>query len=190
MSLKRILTLGAAALVALALAAPASAVAAEWKHEGAPLAEHVEIGLTGGEVFVTEAGGMICNAAATLTTEGGSSGEIINYETTKCMGLFGELSACEVVATEEVPWGVDVNATDLTITGSTLVRVFDPECPVGEIESTIPAMTAFLVEPEAITEIEYFGGGSASIDGGSPGEYEAFGSWSVAPEASGTYGIG
>lgn len=194
MKLRKILLLGAMAVLALALAGPASAGAAEWKHGASPLEEHVEIGLFGSEIFVTEAGAMICEVDATLTTEGGSVGQIGNYETTECMGLTGAMEGCSVVATEQVggPWAVDVNATDLTVTGNTLLRTFDPECPVKTIESTVPELTTTAPDPAAITELEYFdfGSGSASIDGGEPGKYQVFGSWFLAGEASGTYGIG
>ena len=78
--------------------------------------------------------------------------------------------------------------TDLDATEVALVRTFDEGCPVKEIESTIPELTTTPVEPGAIGEIEWFGGGSASIDGGPEGEYEEFGSWFVTP--AGTYGIG
>jgi hypothetical protein len=180
------------AVIALALAGSATAAAAEWKHEGAALEEHVEIGLFGSQVFTTEAGTMICEAEATLTTEGGSTGSLTNFKTTKCMGLTGSMMGCTVVSSRQPngPWAVDVNATDLTATNVTLLRTFNSGCPVQQIESTIPELTYVLVEPEAITEIEYFGNGSASVNGGPAGEYEEFGSWFVAGEASGTYGIG
>jgi hypothetical protein len=192
MNLRKLPLLGCAALVALALAAPAGASASEWRHEGEPLAEHVEIGLFGSEIFVTEAGGMICEVDATLTTEGGETGQIGGYETTKCQGLFGEIAGCTVVSAEQAegPWLLDVTAADFDLTGVTLIRTFDPECPVKKIESHIPSLTLVPVEPAAISEIEYFGGGEASVDGGPAGEYEVFGSFFLAGEAAGTYGIG
>ena len=180
------------AVLALALVGPAGAAAAEWKHGEAPLEEHVEIGLFGSQVFVTEAGAMICEADATLTAEPGAVGRVTNFETTKCMGLSGELVGCTVVRSEQVggPWTVHVNPADLTATKVTLLRTFNAGCPVKQIESTIPELTTLPVEPGAITEIEYFGNGSASVNGGPAGEYEEIGSWFVAGEASGTYGIG
>ena len=194
MKLRKMLLLGAMAALALALAGPASAGAAEWKHGESPLEKHVEIGLFGSEVFVTEAGAMVCGVDATLTTEGGSSGEIGNYEATECMGLTGAMEGCTLASAEQVggPWAVDVNATDLTVTGNTILRTFEPGCPVETIESTIPALTTTTPDPTAITELEYFdfGSGSASIDGGVASKYQVFGSWFLAGEASGTYGIG
>jgi hypothetical protein len=108
------------------------------------------------------------------------------------MGLSGSLVGCTVVRTEQPagPWAVDVNATDLTATEVTLMRTFNSGCAVKQIESSIPELTTLLVEPESITEIEYFGNGSASVNGGPAGAYEVVGSWFVAGEASGTYGIG
>ena len=160
------------------------------EHEGAPLAEHAEIGLEGSQIFITEAGGMICEADATLTAEPGAAGAVTNFTSTKCQGLFGELAGCTVTGTEQPGglWPVDVNATDLTATEVALVRTFDEGCPVETIESSIGELTYTVSEPGAIGEIEYFGGGEASIDGGAPGEYEEFGSWFVTP--AGTYGIG
>jgi hypothetical protein len=183
--------LGLVALLALALVGPAGASAsAVWQHEGVPLEEHVEIGLEGSQIFITEAGGMICEVDATLTAEPGSTGTVTNITTTKCQGLFGELAGCTVTGAEqpEGPWDVHVTTTDLDVTGVALVRTFNEGCPVKKIESNIAELTYSLPEPGAIGEIEYFGGGSASIDGGPEGEYEEFGSWFVTP--AGTYGIG
>jgi hypothetical protein len=189
---KRTGLLSLVAVLALALVGPAGAAAAEWKHAGAPLEEHVEIGLFGSQIFTTEAGTMICEVDATLTAEPGSSGTVTNIRTKKCMGLTGSLVGCTVIRTEQPggPWPVHVNATDLTVTNATLLRTFNAGCPVKQVESTIPELPYILVEPESITEIEYFGNGSASVNGGPAGEYEEFGSWFVAGEASGTYGIG
>jgi hypothetical protein len=191
MTLVRMGLLSLAAMLMLALAGPAAASAtAVWQHEGAPLEEHAEMSLEGSQIFVTEAGAMICEADATLTGEPGSTGAVTNVTSTKCQGLFGEIAGCTVVNTEQPagPWDVHVTTTDLDVTNVALVRTFDEGCPVKTIESFIPELTYSLVEPGAISEIEWFGGGEASIDGGPPGEYEEFGSWFVTP--AGTYGIG
>jgi hypothetical protein len=183
--------LGLVALAALALVGPASASAtAVWEHEGAPLEEHAEIALHGSQVFITEAGGMICEVDATLTAEPGSTGQVGNFTSTKCQGFFGELAGCTVTETGQPagPWDVHVNTTDLTVTEAALVRHFDEGCPVTTIESNIAELTYLLPETTNISEIEYFGNGGASIDGGEVGEYEEIGSWTVTP--AGTYGIG
>ncbi|HEV2726789.1 MAG TPA: hypothetical protein VGV34_00765 [Solirubrobacterales bacterium] len=177
------------AVMALALVGPAAAAAAEWKHEGAPLGEHAEMSLEGSQIFTTEAGGMICEGHGTLTIEPGEKGEITSLEPTKCMGLFGELSGCTVIRTELLSNPqVDVRTEDLVATNATLRRIFNDACPVGQIEFTMGEMTMPVLTPTAIEEIEYFGTGEASIDGGEFGEYEEFGSWFVTP--AGTYGIG
>lgn len=191
MTLVRTGLLSLVAMLMLALAGPAGASAsAVWQHEGAPLAEHAEMGLEGSQIFITEAGGMICEADATLTAEPGSTGAVTNVASTKCQGLFGELASCTVTGTEQPagPWDVHVTTTDLVVTEAALVRTFNEGCPVKRIESSIPELTTTLVEPGAIGEIEWSGSGSASIDGGPAGEYEEFGSWFVTP--AGTYGIG
>ncbi|HEU4737930.1 MAG TPA: hypothetical protein VFS54_02480 [Solirubrobacterales bacterium] len=183
--------LGLVALLALALAGPASASAeAVWQHEGVPLAGHAEMGLEGSQIFVTEAGGMICQSEATLTAEPGSTGVVTELTTTKCQGLFGELAGCTATGGEQLagPWDVHVTTSDLVVTKAALVRTFNEGCPVKRIESSIPELTTTLVEPGAIGEIEWSGEGSASIDGGPAGEYQEFGSWFVTP--AGTYGIG
>ncbi len=191
MTLVRTGLLSLVAMLVLALAGPAGASAtAVWQHEGAPLEEHAEMSLEGSQIFITEAGGMICEADATLTAEPGSTGVVTNVASTKCQGLFGELAGCVVTGTEQPagPWDVHVNTGDLTATEVALVRTFNEGCPVETIESSIPELTTTLVEPGAISEIEWFGGGEASIDGGPAGEYEEIGSWFVTP--AGTYGIG
>jgi hypothetical protein len=178
------------AVMALALVGPAAASATNvWQHNGAPLGEHVEMGLEGSHILTTAAGGLICEAEATLTAEPGSTGQVTNYTTRKCMGLFGELAGCTVVRTEQrAPWHVHVNTGDLTSTEVALVRTFNDACPVKRLETNIPELTMTLVEPSEISEIEYSGSGEASINGGPPAEYEEFGSWFVTP--AGTYGIG
>lgn len=183
--------LGLVALLALALVGPASASAtAVWQHEGVPLAEHAEMSLEGSQIFVTEAGGMICQSEATLTAEPGSTGVVTELTTTKCQGLFGELAGCTSTGGEQLagPWDVHVTTTDLDATNVGMVRTFNEGCPVKRIASIMPELTTTPVEPGAIGEIEWSGGGEASIDGGPPGEYEEFGSWFVNP--AGTYGIG
>lgn len=192
MNARKLLLVGCAALLVVALAAPAAASASVWKHGETPLEEHVEFGVFGSEIFVTEAGGMICEVQATLTTEGGGSGQLGNYEVTNCMGLFGELASCTVTAAEQPggPWAVDVNTENLTITGAAIKRSFDPGCPIETLDSSIAEVGTTLYEPAAITEFEYSGEGTAQADGGPEVEYSSFGSYFVAGAASGTYGIG
>lgn len=184
----RLLLVAAIAALAL-LAVPASASASVWKHEGSDVEEFVSIGLTGGEFFeIAPTGetknGMFCNVHATLTTEGGSTGKITAFETEKCEG-FGSLAECELKKESTEPtglnWTVDVNASDLTITGWHTMRAFKAGCSVSELDKTIGSVTVTLDTPSAIAEMEWLG----EITG-----YKTRGSFSVDSPNSGTYGIG
>jgi hypothetical protein len=181
------LAIAAAVIACFALALPALASAAVWKHKGVNLAKFIELGLPGGENFETEVtgvwSGMNCEVKATLTTEGGSTGKITKYEIKSCAKAFGKMAACSVVLKEAkgLPWTVDVNATDLTITNMRVRRTFNVGCPVAELDKTVASMTVTLNTPAAITEMEF----SGALAG-----YKAFGSWKVEGLNSGTYGIG
>jgi len=178
---KRLLLAGMVVAVAM-FAVTASASAAVWKDKGVNVTKFISVGLTGGEVFESGTSGMSCEILATLTTEGGSTGKITKYETKKCSGGFGEMSGCELATTESknLPWTVDVNATDLTITNIRIRRTFKAGCKITELDKTYSS-TVVLNTPAAITEMEF----SASIAG-----YKAFGSFTVDAPNSGTYGIG
>ena len=119
---------------------------------------------------------------ATLTTKGGSTGKITKFETKKCTGS-GELAGCELLAAEAkgLPWTVDVNASDLTITGWHTKRTFKAGCTTTEIDKTVASATVTLLSTTAITEVEFLG----EITG-----YKTFGSFTVDAPNSGTYGIG
>jgi hypothetical protein len=175
-----------AVVACVALALPALASGAVWKHKGVTLAKFIELSLPGGEVFETEISGvksgMSCEVKATMTTEGGSTAKITKYEIKSCSGAFGKLSGCTISAKEpkSLPWTVDVNATDLTITNMRIRRTFSAGCAITELDKTI-SPTVTLNTPSAITEMEFNG----SIVG-----YKAFGSWKVEGLNSGTYGIG
>ncbi len=160
----------------------ASASAAVWKHGGSNLAKHTEIGLTGGEVFQTGTGGMSCEVFATITTSGGSTGTIKKWEVKNCSGGFEELTGCEVLATEpkNLPWTLDVNTADLSVTSMRIRRTFKNGCKVKEIDKTV-TMTLTPDVTTAITELEFHG----STTG-----YTSFGSFTVDSPNAGTYGIG
>jgi len=181
---KRFLLAGVAAAIAMfAAVSTAPASAAVWKDKGVNVTKLISIGLTGGEVFELGTSGMSCEIVATLTTEGGSTGKITKWETKKCSGGFGEFAKCELAASESksLPWTVDVNATDLTITNMRIRRTFKAGCPKTEVDKTLTTNTVTLNTPSAITAVEYVG----SIAG-----YKAFGSFTVDAPNSGTYGIG
>ncbi|HEX5928068.1 MAG TPA: hypothetical protein VFY48_01610 [Solirubrobacterales bacterium] len=159
-----------------------AATAAVWKHGGSNLAKHTEIGLTGGEVFETATGGMSCEVFATITTSGGSTGTIKKWEVKNCGGAFGTLAGCQVLATEakSLPWTLDVNASDLSVTSMRIRRTFKNGCSITELDKTV-TMTMTPDVPAAITEFEFHGSTSG---------YTSFGSLTVNSPNSGTYGIG
>lgn len=183
MKSKKLLLLAVLALAVGLLGANASAAsAAVWKHGGSNLAKHTEIGLTGGEVFESGTSGMSCEVFATITTSGGSTGTIKKWEVKNCGGAFGELAGCQVTATEpkNLPWTIDVNATDISVTGMKIRRTFKAGCKISEIEKSV-TMTMTPDVLGAITSFEFTG----STTG-----YKAFGSLTVNAPNSGTYGIG
>lgn len=181
------LAIALAVAACFALALPALASAAVWKHKGVNLAKFVELGLPGGEVFETEISGvksgMSCEVKATLTTEGGSTAKITKYEIKSCSGAFGSFTGCTVSAKEAkgLPWTVHVNAGDLTITNMRIRRTFSAGCALAELDKTITSTTVLLNTPSAISEMEF---------SGSTTNYKAFGSWKVEGLNAGTYGIG
>ncbi len=159
-----------------------AASAAVWKHGVSNLAKHTEIGLTGGEVFQTGTGGMSCEVFATITTSGGSTGTIKKWEVKNCGGAFGDMVGCQVLATEakSLPWTLDVNTADLSVTSMRIRRTFKAGCKISELDKTV-TMTLTPDVPAAIAELEFHG----STTG-----YTSFGSLAVNAPNAGTYGIG
>jgi hypothetical protein len=179
---KRLLLAGVTAALAV-LAVPALAQASVWKDHGTNVSKFVEIGLSGGEIFEAGAGnGMSCEIHATLTTEGGSTGKITKFETLKCPTGFGTFAKCELstATAKGLPWTVDVNTSDLTITNWHTKRTFK-NCGTTELDKTIGSVTVTLNTPTEITEMEFLG----EITG-----YKSAGSFLVDGTNSGTYGIG
>lgn len=180
---KRLLIAGVIAAVAV-LAVPAMALAAVWKDKGTNISTFTEISLTGAELFETSSGnGMNCGLKATLVTEGGSMGEITTFDITECPSGFGTFSKCKVTSStaKGLPWTVDVNTTDLTVTGWRVKRVFGEGCPVGELDKTIESMTVKFDVPSAFSVLEF--------EGETTG-YRTVGSLEVSEANKGTYGIG
>ena len=184
------LAVAIAVIACFALALPAMASAAVWKHNGVNLTKFIELGLPGGENFETETAagewsGMNCEVKATMTTEGGSTAKITKYEIKSCAKAFGKMSGCSVVAKEAkgLPWTVDVKTTDLVVTNMRVRRTFSAGCPVTELDKTIAELHLTLKEePLKIKEMEF--------SNSSLGTYKIFGSWTVEGTNSGTYGIG
>lgn len=183
-SKKRLLLAGVVAAIA-ALAVPAMASGAVWKHNGSNLTKFVSLGLTGGEVFETSAGNsMQCNLHATMVTEGGSSAEITEYKTESCGNGIGSYAKCSLSTQEAIglPWEVEVNTSNLTITGWHVKRTFGGTgCSAGEVNKTITEVEVELTTPSAISVMEF--------EGKTTG-YEMFGSFEVEGANKGTYGIG
>ena len=180
---KRLLVAGVIAAIAM-LAVPALALAAVWKDKGTNITTFTEISLTGAEIFETSAeNGMNCGLKATLVTEGGEMGEITTFDITECPSGFGSFKGCKVTSTSAkgLPWTVDVNATDLTVTGWRVKRVFGEGCPIGELDKTISNMTVKFDTPSAFSIMEF--------EGETTG-YKTVGSLEVSEANKGTYGIG
>ena len=180
---KRVLALSTA-LALLGLCVTASlAMAAVWKDKGTNVTSPITIKFTGGENAEAGAKGLNCEVKLTMTTSGGSTGQVSNLETVKCTG-FGELSKCELASSESLglPWTVHVNATDLTITNWRTKRKFKAGCATTEIDKTVGSVTVtILPNPSEMSEVEFLG----QITG-----YKIFGSLKVDSPNAGTYGIG
>ncbi len=179
---KRLLLAGVIAAIAI-LAVPAMALASVWKDKGTNVTKFIEINLSGGELFEAgEGNGMSCELHATLTTEGGNTGEITKFETKKCPTGFGTFAGCELASATAIglPWTVDVNASDLTITNLHTQRKFN-KCSTTELNKTVGSVTVTLNTPSAITAVEFVG----TITG-----YKTAGSFTIDSPNSGTYGIG
>lgn len=189
-------TLGAVLIAAVAIAVfagPASASAAVWLHSGEPLSEAKELSLRGGEVIQVPAGAFLCNAEATMTTEGGSTAQITAYnvELSSCSGLLGEFNGCEVTAATvaNLPWDVTVNSADLTVEEVGISYSFDEACPIHEVETSFPEVTLTLEEPEAIRNFNFSQEGVGKADG-EEGWLIDSGILQLPEEEFGTYGIG
>jgi hypothetical protein len=189
---RRLLLAGAIAAVVV-LAVPALALAAVWKDHGTNVSKFVELTMNGGEIFeTTEGNGMNCEIHATLTTEGGSTGKITKFEIKKCPATFGSFATtkCELNTAEGkgLPWTVDVNATDLTVTNWRTKHTFKgTSCKEAELDKTIASMTVML-EP-SITEISELAFDGKILEKEKQ-VYRTFGSLAIEGTNNGTYGIG
>ena len=183
MKLSRYLLAVLALAVCMTTVAAAAAFGAVWKDKGTNVTSFISIGLTGGEVFETGSGGMTCEVFATITTSGGSTGKVTKWEVKNCGNGFDNLLGCTVVATEakDLPWTVDVNATDLSVTGVRLRRTFKAGCAVTEIDKTV-TLTMTTGSPVSNHRVR--------ISGDHRRTYKQFGSFTVNSPNSGTSGIG
>jgi hypothetical protein len=180
---RRLLLAGVIAAVVV-LAVPALALAAVWKDKGTNVTKFVEFAAIGGELFETTTGnGMSCEVRAVFTTEGGSTGKVTKFEIKKCPTGFGSFAGCELNTAEAkgLPWTVDVNATDLTITNMRTKRTFKAGCATSELDKTIGSTTVTLESPTAISEMNFLGETTG---------YKTAGTITVEGANNGTYGIG
>lgn len=185
----------AGVVVAIALVVPALALAAEWKDKnGTKVTKLTEFTLNGAEIFETTLGnGMDCEIHAKMTTSGGSTASITEFKVKKCEGTFGtfKTTKCELNVGEGkgLPWTVDVNAEDLTVTNWRIKHSFKgAECKEPEHDKTITSMTVKL-EPNK-TEVT-----GLTFDGKIENEkkeqiFRTSGSLAIEGANSGTYGIG
>jgi len=193
MSINRVLLLTAVALTALAFAISASASAAEWTHEGKSFKKHVEIGISGVETVKSLGAELECEFHTTITTEGGSTAQITKFEITgeTCVGS-GIFGACPVILTKvtHLPWKIDIQGNDLTITGVEIYKTYAPGCLVESTETTTGKMTITLNEAGKLNSGNFHYQPQTDINGS--GEYatEVSGPYQVAEPNAGTYGIG
>jgi len=176
--------LAALALAILALAATAAIASASfWKDGGTKVSSAIEIKFTGAEFFETtetNKGSVQCEEKFTLKTSGGSTATIIPFEIVKTgCAKVGVFATCELTTAEAkgLPWTVDVNKEDLTITNMHIKLIFKAGCAITELDKTFNSTVA-LNSPAKIELAETLGTAT---------NYKQFGSFKPATV---TYGIG
>jgi hypothetical protein len=191
---RRLLLAGVIAAMVV-LAVPALALAAVWKDKnGTKVTKFTEFTMNGGEIFeTTEGNGMSCEIHATMTTEGGSDAKITKFEIKKCTAAFGSFATteCELNVGEGkgLPWTVDVNETDLTVTKWRTKHTFKgASCKEAELDKTISSMTV-LLEPSA-TEMSEIAFNGVIENEAEEQIFRTFGSLEIEGTNNGTYGIG
>jgi len=179
---KRVLAV--AALVVFALAATAAiASASVWKDGAINVSTAIEIKFTGAEFYETtetNKGSVECEEKFTLKTSGGSTATISPFEITKTgCARTGVFASCELTTAEAkgLPWTVDVNKEDLTITNMHIRLIFKAGCAITELDKTFNS-TVTLNTPAKIEVAETLGTAT---------NYKQYGSFK--PTAV-TYGIG
>ncbi len=135
---------------------------------------------------------MDCEIHAKMTTSGGSTASITEFKVKKCEGTFGTFKAtkCELNVGEgkSLPWTVDVNETDLTVTNWRIKHSFKgAECKEPELDKTIASMTVIL-EPNSKEMSALFFEGKITNEK-SEQTFKTSGTPEVEGTNSGTYGI-
>ena len=197
MSIKKMLLVASMALAAVAFAAPGMASAAEWTHEGEPLAEEVTVQFEGTAKFEDQEGnGVECtDAYADVDLEPGSTGKVTSFGPTNVsnchvLGSLGSVCSLEEVTSLALPWEVDVNAANFTITGVHIINHmsggFFCEVAIGSAkEITLSGnVTATPDNTAAISSITLSGSLSSSLGG------SVVVSGTMQGTPAGTYGIG
>jgi hypothetical protein len=185
---------GLAGLVAaIVVVGTASATSSVWLREGKPLTEHVELAMTGGEFLEFGSSVLLCETTSTLSTEGGSTATITEYAIAKptCLGIAGPVEGCEVTAASHggLPWGVTVNAEDLTAEGFAVSYTFDEACPVHELEASAAELAVTPEEPSEIRLFHFHQELSGKVDGVATTVTDT-GVMQLSEGDFGTYGIG
>lgn len=191
--LKKMMLLATAVAAVLAFAIPASASAAEWTHNEEPLTENANVEFNGSASFLNAEGtGIACSTAfAKVTLEPGDMGTVTAFgavaPTVNCptTGLLKTLG-CQVkeggITPEGLPWTIDVNANDFTITGVKITTDLE-NCILGSV--TIEGnVTATPDSTNPIHNVTLSGTLSSSLGG----SVSVGGTLDASP--SGTYGIG
>ncbi len=183
MNTKKRLPIAAVLSICLVTVTAAAASGAVWKHGHSNLGSQVSFNVTGGEVFETGSGGMNCEVLATIQAQTGSTGTVQKWEVKNCSGAFGNLSGCQVSATQPTggPWQLHVEASDIKVTSLRIRRTFKAPCPVSEIEKVVTMTLTPKPELTTVNEYEFHG---------NSGTYTSFGSFTVDAPNAGTYGIG
>jgi hypothetical protein len=188
-----LVAMAAFAAVGVLVVGQAAGSSSVWLHNGEPLNEPIELSLKGGDLIEIGTAAFLCNATATLTTEGGSTAEITAYnvETSRCAGLAGKLEGCKVTTAtaRDLPWSISVNSVDLTAHEVGVAYSFDEACPIQEVETSFPGLTLTPEEPSAIRLFHFGEKGTGEVDGEEATLTD--GGALQMPEADlGTYGIG
>jgi hypothetical protein len=173
-----------AVLAVLALGATAAVASASfWKDGSTKVASAIEIKFTGAEFFETtetNKGSVECEEKFTLKTSGGSTATISPFEITKTgCAKTGVFASCELTTAEAkgLPWTVDVNTADLTITSMHIRLIFKAGCAITELDKTFNS-TVTLNTPAKIEVAETLGTAT---------NYKQYGSFKPTTV---TYGIG
>ena len=136
---------------------------------------------------------MECEIHAKMTTSCVRSASITEFKIKKCEGSFGtfKTTKCELNVGEGkgLPWAVDVNAEDLTVTNWRIKHTFKgAECKEPELDKTIASMTVKL-EPN-IKEMSVLSFDGKITNEKSEQTFRTAGSPEVEGTNNGTYGIG